>query len=214
MKKLKEEIKNDKANFLKLVYLILYMALTFELFNRPLIGKVRNLKIFFDDKIPFIKELILVYHTFIIALIVVALILFVKDKKLYNKYLLTLFISQNFAYLIYLFFQTEVPRYVFTTTENDIFSRLIKYTYSIDNNYSGAPSLHVANCLIAVIYLKKSNIKNTIKISFILYLILIALTTVLVKQHVFLDIPFGIIHGIIVYLIVWKNLINKIIIKE
>lgn len=74
---------------------------------------------------------------------------------------------------------------------------MVRATYSIDNSYSGAPSLHVADMTLCILYLMRiKEIKISTRTILSLYMTLIALTTVLVKQHVVLDIPAGLIHAI------------------
>lgn len=198
-KKLKSEISKDKFGIFWIILFVVYAATTFELFNQPF-GNPVNLKIFIDDMIPMIKELIIVYHTFAPMMIVVGVVLFVYDKKNYKKFVITLFLSQTIAYVIYIFFQTYVPRYDVTLLGNDIFSKLVKGTYLVDNPYSGAPSLHVSNMVISIWFYSKLKFSKLNKFIMISYLTLIAATTVLVKQHVFLDIPAGILFaGVMIF---------------
>ncbi|MDO5027256.1 MAG: phosphatase PAP2 family protein [Tissierellia bacterium] len=205
----KTELKKDKKSFMWLVYFVIYAMTTFEIFNRPLIGPVGSLKTAIDDKIPFIKEFILPYDTFMPMIVIVGLLLFAYDKKNYKKFMVTLFFAQTASYLIVLFFQTEVPRYDTSLLGNDIFSNMIKITYTLDNNYSGAPSMHVANMVISSIFFAKLDFNRTSKILVIAYMLFVALTTVFVKQHVFLDMPAGIIHAFFSYYVVQYYLKRK-----
>lgn len=197
------EFKKDKKLAMWIVAFVIFAMTSFELFNRPLIGEVRCLKIPFDDKIPFIKEFIIPYDTFLPAMILVGFCLFTYDKKEYKKYVITLFCAQAFSYVIFTFFQTYIPRYDMGMLGDDISSKLIKMTYTLDNPYAGAPSLHVCNMLISAFYFYKTKFSKTIRFSIILYLLFVGATTVFVKQHVFLDIPIG-----IVYAVIWYKLIE------
>ena len=207
MKKLTAYLNKNKEILYILIFAV-FSAITFELFNRPF-GTVTNIKIDFDDKIPFIKELILVYHTFMPLIVYTGFILYRDNKENYRKYVAALFLSQITAYVIYILFQTEVPRYNINLLGEDIFSNLVKLTYTLDNNYSGAPSLHVCHTLLASIYLHKSGIERKYVIPLILYLMLVGATTVLVKQHVVLDIPAGIVHAVVNCLMVGLIFRNK-----
>lgn len=196
------ELKSDKKSFLWLIAFVLYAMITFEIFNRPLIGPVRSLKTNIDDKIPFIKEFVISYHTFMPMIVLVGLLLFTYKKKEYKKFVVTLFFAQTFSYLIVLFFQTEIPRYDVSLLGDDFFSKMIRVTYTLDNNYSGAPSLHVCNMVISSIFFFKLDYKSFTKLIVISYMMFVALTTVFIKQHVFLDIPAGIIHALFSYYII------------
>ena len=195
-KNLKSNLLNEKYAISWLFIYVIFCATTYELFNRPF-GIVKNIKIPFDDMIPLVKELIITYHTYIPTLIIVGYIIYKHNFKEYKKMILTLFLAQITAYVTFMLFQTYVPRYDVTLLGNDIFSELIKYTYIIDGTYSGAPSMHVCVMSIAIFYLLKTKFNNPLRIFLVLYMILICSTTVLVKQHVFLDIPFGVLHAIL-----------------
>lgn len=215
MKKLindfKKRYKESKKEFYWIIWYVIYAAITYEIFNRPF-GIVTNIKIPFDDLIPFIKELIIIYHLFMPMIILTCILVFTYDKKNYKKLMLTIFLAQTTSYLVFVLFQTYVPRYDVNLLGNDIFSNLVKYTYSIDNSYSGIPSMHVCNMVLSSVFIYKTNLKKNVKILLISFMTLIALTTVLVKQHVFLDIPGGLIHAIINYFIasfIYKKYITK-----
>lgn len=200
MKKITTYINNNR----KILYILafaIFSAITFEMFNRPF-GDVTSLRIDFDDKIPLIKELIVVYHTFMPLLVYTGFILYKDNEKNYKKYVATLFLAQITAYIIYVFFQTTVPRYDTALLGNDIFSKILKLTYKVDNNYSAAPSLHVCQSFVASIFIYKSGMDKKRVIFLILYFMLVASTTVLVKQHVVLDIPAGILHSLVNFLII------------
>ncbi|WP_282926337.1 phosphatase PAP2 family protein [Helcococcus kunzii] len=199
--------KNKKVIWILLF--TLYSIFTFELFNRPF-GNVRNIKIAFDDMIPMIKELIIVYHTFAVMIVLIGVLLLIENEKEYKKFVIALFASQTIAYIIYINFQTFVPRYDTNLLGDDIFSNLVKITYSVDNSYSGAPSLHVAHMILSIFYFSKLQYRRASKIFMISYLSLIALTTVLVKQHVVLDIVAGMVHATIIYFLV-EYFSNKLI---
>lgn len=186
--------KADPKGFYAIFTFFFYALFTYELFNRP-IGTVRNLEIALDAKIPFIKELIITYHTFMPMIILVGLLLFTYKKEEYKKYILALFLSQTIAYVVFVFYQTYVPRYPMELLGDDIFSRLVALTYKLNNNYAGAPSLHVCHMLLVSYYFSKIKMPIWVKVLGIGYFLLVASTTVLVKQHVFLDIPAGMVHA-------------------
>ena len=188
-------MKKDK-DIRFIMYFVLFSALTYELINRPF-GNVTNLKIAFDDKIPFIKELIIIYHTFMPMIAIIGYLLMKENKDIYFRYVAALFLAQISAYVIYYNFQTVVPRYDVSLLGDDIFSKIVRLTYSVDNNYAGAPSMHVCNSMLAAYYIYRSSIKNKVKWPIILYMTLVAATTVPVKQHVILDVPTGMLHAFV-----------------
>lgn len=196
----KRAYKQDNKSFFLLVAYGLYALTTYELFNRPF-GTVRNLKMPIDDMIPFIKELIVVYHMYMPMILLTAVLVFVYDNKQYKRFIITLFVAQTFSYVIYMTYQTYVPRYDISLLGDDIFSKLVKLTYSVDNTYSGLPSMHVANMTLSSIFLSKTSISPRKKKPLIAFMILIGATTVLVKQHVIIDVPSGLVYAIATYLL-------------
>ncbi len=199
--KIIEKLKRHPKEVIYTFLFLIYCGATFELFNRPLLGPVYSLEIAFDAKIPLIKELILVYHTFMPMVVITCLMVMLRSRDEFWKMIFVLFMSQTLAYVIYTFCQTYVPRYDTSKLGDDFFSKILKFTYEIDGNYSGAPSLHVSNMVISMIFLTRSTYKTSTKIWLNLYYFLIAITTVLVKQHVVLDIPAGMIHATFCYII-------------
>ena len=199
--KLKKHFQANKADFFLIIVYVVFILGTYEFFNRPF-GQVRNLEIPLDDKIPFVKELILVYHTYFPLVIACLALASMHSKRLFHQLLASLLFAQVAAYVIYVNFQTYVPRYDVSKLGNDFFSWAVKYTYSIDNSYSGAPSLHVCDMFISAWFFSKMNFSKGVKVWGILYMTLAAATTDLVKQHVILDVPAGLAHGILSCLIV------------
>lgn len=208
IRNLKSEINNNKKLYSLLIIYVLFAATTYELFNRPF-GDVKIIKIALDDYIPFIKELIIPYHTFMPMVILSGSIIFVKNKFQYKKLILVLFVAQITAYISFMIYQTYVPRYPIDLLGNDIFSKLVAATYSVDASYSGTPSMHVCVMLLCIAYIYKESIKQPFKILMIIYMIFVALTTVLVKQHVVLDIPGGMVHAVLNYVFVECILVKK-----
>lgn len=195
-----EKINENKKSLLLILAYALFASTTYELFNRPF-GNVRNLKMPIDDLIPMVKELIIVYHTYFPMIILSAYLTFKYNNKSYLHFIVSLFLAQIASYFIYVTFQTYVPRYDTSLLGDDLFSKIIKITYAIDNTYSGMPSMHVCNMTLSCIFFSKLEISKIYRVMAIAFMILIAATTVLVKQHVFIDIPTGFIHAIIFYVI-------------
>ncbi len=195
IRKFIDQYEKNKFFFYLLVFHIIFSGVTFGLMNRPF-GIVTVLKIPFDDMIPLVKDMIYIYHMFMPLVFIMGLVLFTYDIETQKIYVVSLIISQLIAYVIYYLFQTDVPRADVSLLGDDLASRLIKFTYSVDNHYSGFPSLHVGNMTSLIFILYKSRLSKKITLPVSVLAVMIALSTVLVKQHVFLDMPAGIVHGI------------------
>lgn len=188
--------------------LVLINAPIFAALNRP-IGKVHDLYGYMDTVIPLVPFFIVIYHTWYPLMITNAFMQLWRDRDEYFRLVFAIAIGQTMAYLTFIFFQTTVTRPVIPGS--DFFSEMIKVTYSVDNHYSGFPSVHVLYLCIEMISCCRSWKPSKKKTAFLLYCALIIPSTVLVKQHVFWDIPGGILYGFIAYALGTKlfNVLNS-----
>ncbi len=104
--------------------------------------------------------------------------------------MITLVLCYVVAFITYYFFQTTVPRPL--VTGNDIFSKLILFTYNSDEPYNCFPSIHVITAYLAVKGINATNARKRIKIPVNIIGFLIIISTEFVKQHVIMDIFFAI----------------------
>ena len=183
-----------------LVLMLIYLASMWimQLLNHP-IGTVRSLEIPFDSKIPLLPWTALIYNSWGLLIFLLAFFYLLRDRTLYRRYLLTMILGQLMADATFPFFQTRIPvPYEEVYGATDFFSRVLAMTYRIDNNYCGFPSIHVILCTLTIIFIWKLDAaKLWLKISVSLYFTAVAITTVTTKQHVVLDIPGGIVYGIV-----------------
>jgi len=145
-----------------------------------------NLEIGLDKHIPFIPEFAVIYLLYIPMLIFV-FAFYWNDYKAYRSMSLMLIAVISIALVIYSAFQTEVLRPIFAST--DFFTRLTNTIYKYDMPNNTFPSLHVAltSSISAFVYKKNTNLGMVlIPLTF-----LIILSTMFIKQHVFLDIIGG-----------------------
>lgn len=139
-----------------------------------------------DRALPFLEIFIIPYMTLWFFLAFCFVYLCFKNREVYYKSMITLSICFVIAFITYYFFQTTVARP--EVTGNNIFSKLVKFTYGSDEPYNCMPSIHVITAYIAM---KGMNLTKTSK--FITYFTniqgaLIIVSTQFVKQHVILDI--------------------------
>ncbi len=201
-------IKNNYISLLLIAFYILTLSF-YKTITTNVFFETANLEIGFDKLIPFVPILILVYHTYFFFLMIIGIYLYFKDRKICNTLYLSLIIAQLIAYIIFIFYPTDISSIRPIIKDNDIFSYLTKLTYEIDTIYAGMPSLHTSSMTIIILTTCYTNFKKINKCIISLYALLIISTTVLVKQHVFLDIPGGIILGIICFYISKAYIYNK-----
>lgn len=168
----------------------------FGLLNRP-IGRVWNLHIPLDDLIPLVPPFILIYHSWFPFLLANAFVLYRMNRVEYRKLMAHLILGQWAAYATFLVFQTVVTRA--SHLGNGFFERIISLTYGIDNTYAGFPSVHALTTMALIMAVLRSRHKPGYKPFAVLYSCLILVSILLVKQHVFWDLPAGLVYGLVLY---------------
>lgn len=189
-----QTLKRKPYEDLKTLAIFLAMVPIFGLLNRPLWGEPHVLTIGWDGQLPRIDGLIWVYHTWMPLLLGWTLMLLCQNRRLYARHIRALILGQTMAYLTFLCFQTQI-----TVREAVIGSgltkALLRWTYIIDNHYAGFPSVHVTLATVACLSMAQSSLPRGVKALFIAYEGLIMASTVLVDQHVLLDLFSGWIYG-------------------
>lgn len=165
-----------------------------------------------DEVIPFKIIAIIPYCMWYFLIFIIPYYYYKKDKELLSKYILSYISITLIANIIFILCPTTVNRP--TITGNDILSNMAKIVFYVDNNPVNCfPSLHCAISFLWIIY--ASYMKNTnkyFKIIICIISILIIISTLFIKQHVFIDMIGGICITSIVIIIVnhLNELINKI----
>lgn len=157
--------------------------------NRPT-DQVYNFAIILDEMIPFVPLFIvpyLLWYPFITgALVAIAF----KNKYMYFRTLFALCCGLVISYVFFAFFQSIIIR-PDISTEQDWVHWLVKFVYNTDQPYNCFPSIHV---LTSYLIIKGTHIfGRPIWLISTLISVLIIISTVLVKQHVVVDIIGGII---------------------
>jgi len=143
-----------------------------------------------DRFLPLIKVFIIPYMALWFFLAFCYVYLCFQNRKVYYKIMLTLGLCYVVAFITFYFFQTVVTRPV--VTGNDIFSKLILFTYNSDQPYNCFPSIHVITAYLAVKGINTTNAKKSLKIPLNVLGFLIIISTQFVKQHVIMDIFFAV----------------------
>jgi membrane-associated phospholipid phosphatase len=161
-------------------------------------GTAYNLGTQVDSIIPFIRFFIVPYNLWYPYIILSLLLLCFNDRKTFFKTIISIDLGLISCYMVYLIFQTTVPRP--NIVAEDIFSRLVVLTYSLDPPYNCFPSIHVLTCYLVMKSFYKSTMRKIITKTVIFSIgCTIILSTLFVKQHVILDIFGAVIFGEITY---------------
>jgi membrane-associated phospholipid phosphatase len=160
-----------------------------------------NLAIALDKHIPLIPEFAVIYLLYI-PMIIFVFAFYWNDYKAYRSMSLTLIAVISIAIMIYSVFQTEVLRPIIAST--DFFTRLTNTIYKYDMPNNTFPSLHVAltSTISAFVYEKDTKV-GMVLIPLAFFIIL---STMFIKQHVFLDIIGGLMLAFFIFKI--KNVFD------
>ncbi len=176
-----------------------------------------DVSIWLDDVIPFMPEFILVYILAIGQWVFVLALAAREGKDFYYKATAAEMSSKVFVFLIFLFLPTSMERG--QIKGNDIFDMLTRMIYTLDAPNNLFPSIHCLDswvCLRVVCRMK--TVPKWLKICNAIFSLLVFVSVVLVKQHLFVDILGGIVIGelgfVMVRLLQTERILYKIVPKR
>lgn len=144
-----------------------------------------------DTQIPFIKEFILPYVSWMPILYLSFLYLGLTNKSLYWRTLIMYNVGVMAANVCFVVFPSYVPRP--EVGGSDISSMLVQFIYANDAPVNCFPSVHcLTSYLLFIILNRHLNAKPSVRIIGSVWLWLIIASTVFVKQHSLLDVVGGI----------------------
>ncbi len=159
-----------------------------------------------DDWIPFCPAFVVFYVMWYPLAIGTGMYLLWKDPKVFQRYMYFVSIGLTVSLLICLVFpngQDLRP----TALGNDIFSRIMRLIYAADTNTNVLPSMHVVGTCAAIAAWYHTEVQHKwVRPAILLLGLLINVSTVLVKQHSFLDIIAGVVLSAVVYVISYRLL--------
>lgn len=201
-------MKEKKKALLSVILLLGIQALLYFL-TKYLQGTSHLIGTNFDKSFTFCKYFIFIYHSWYPFLIIIWYKLYINDKNTYKNFyianLLTIFISD----IIFIIYPTTIERASFIV--NDLSSFILNITYQLDSTINCMPSMHCMFCFTTIYGIINSNFKTNKKVFITLYLILIILSTLFIKQHVIIDVITSYIISIICYYFLSKlKIFNKL----
>lgn len=183
-----------------LVFLIVYM-IGFMSLERWSLPRTIITDSWIDQYIPFNEYFVVPYLLwFVFIALGFAYFLFL-DQNGFKRTCFYLFVGMSISLLIYFILPNGQNLRVDILHEN-IFQDIVAFIYTIDSSTNVCPSIHVYNSLMMMISLLKSDkikIHKILSIGIIGLSFLICLSTVMIKQHAFIDVIVAIILVIIVH---------------
>ena len=141
-----------------------------------------------DDLIPFC-EYFLIPYVFWYVLIVASLLYFMlynpENFKNLQKYII---VTQVVAMIVYVVYPNRQDLRPEIFANDNVFTQLLGFIYSVDTNTGVCPSLHCAYSIgIASVWLSEKALPRWVKPAVVFAAVLICASTVFVKQHSIVD---------------------------
>ena len=146
-----------------------------------------------DEVIPFVPEFIWVYHT-LIPVIIITTIFSMERRDVFFNTVLALTLAVVILSLCHVLFPSFYPRQEIEA--GSISAWLVSVTRTVDAACNTFPSGHVTFSWIIYFSICKAEcIKRTkwLRLTYLLWAILIALSTVFLKQHYIFDVVAGVL---------------------
>ncbi len=150
---------------------------------------VLNLNTPLDDLIPVVPVFVVPYVSLQPLIFASAALFLLFRGRVFQSAALAMITTFLISYVFYVFLQTSIDRP--TLTAADPFTRQIVAVYASDNPFNDFPSLHVSLSTILAIHWWR--VDRRIGLPMAIWVTLIVLSTVLVKQHHVLDIAGGLV---------------------
>lgn len=160
-----------------------------------------------DNKIPFLPGFVYIYDLFYPVVLITMYYAFCKDRKNYYKGVIASVIGFLLCDIIFITYPTVMYRpYVDYSNLDWLTGLVLKITYAADTPaLNCCPSIHCLFCYQAIFTLCMcKDVKKQIKVPLSLFLLLIVLSTLIVKQHYFYDAIFALVIFVVVNIITYS----------
>jgi membrane-associated phospholipid phosphatase len=152
-----------------------------------------------DYILPFVPRMVWVYiSTYFLILLAGAII---RDEKDLFRLIEAIFYTWILTYPFFYYFPAIYPRPNFEVV--DLTTKMLKYNYQYDLSNNTFPSLHVSLSFV-IAFAMQSLIRNKKKGLWLVWAVLVALSTVLVKKHFVIDIFGGVITAYVAYVLSFR----------
>ncbi len=163
-----------------------------------------------DEMIPFALAFIIPYVFWYLMLFIIPYMMYKKDKTNFYKYIITTTITVVIANIIFIIYPTIVNRP--ELNGNDILTLITKFIYWIDTPALNCfPSLHCGFSMLFILHICTSK-KQSIpfRVFTLVASVLVMVSTLLIKQHVFIDLISGDIIATMVFIVInYENKLTK-----
>lgn len=211
---MKNFIKNHKQVFFAL-YILIYMPwFTYLEKTVTVTSRFHVIHVPFDDMIPFCKYFVVPYYMWFIYVIAAVAFITLTDGKTATR--MWIFIITGMT--IFLVVSTVYPNGAYLRpsgfTHQDIFTIMLERLYASDTPTNLFPSIHTFNAIgmhAAICMTKRLRNNRGIKTASFILMVLIIMSTMLIKQHSVFDVVTAIILAGITYPFTYGNVYDSIV---
>ena len=176
---------------------LLYLIAAYILPEQIVVDSYTSTAIPFDDRIPFFAPAVVFYVLWFPLMFFTGLWLMIKDGLNFRRYMFTLAICMTVSGVIYLLWPNGQDLRPDLSRPQGFFEWLLGGLYRIDTNTNVLPSLHVS-CVapvIACLWDTRTIRRRWVPAAMTLLSLVVASSTVFVKQHAILDLFAGAVLG-------------------
>lgn len=184
---------------------LFYILLMYYLPEKYITGSYTPTQTALDAWIPFCAPCIIPYLLWFPGLALTGLWLLLKDGAGFRRYMLYLVFAYSTAALVYTVFPNGQDLRPDLSGAEGFFEKLTAFVYSADTNTNVCPSLHVIGGMSVMFAVRGSKRAGQwMKLSAVLFFIIVSASTVFVKQHAVLDVAAGLAVGVFLYFFVFR----------
>lgn len=159
---------------------------------------------FLDDLVPFREAFVIFYVSWFGLIVISLLYFFLYDIQSFKDLSTFIIITQVVAMAVYILYPTRQDLRPAAFAQENVFTWVLHIIYSFDTPTGVCPSLHVAYSLgICSAWLKKKDVSTWWKVFVTVWIVMICLSVMFVKQHSAVDViaalPLGLLAECLVY---------------
>ncbi len=180
---------HHERQFLFLI-LVFFLIVGYFTLNQLTAGRgAGSLRFSLEDKIPFVSWFIIIYLSAYVAWIMP--FLFVKEIEKLRLITIIIFGVMLVSFSVFAAYPIQMIRPEINIS--NVFDKMVVLIYKIDAPVNTFPSLHVALALFSSLVVLKEN--KTAGRWLLVWMVLISISTLLIKQHYLLDVLGGALLG-------------------
>lgn len=203
----------ENPHCLALTYWIFYLTGFFLLERRE--GEYFLIQCPLDEKIPFLEIFVIPYASWFLLLAVSQFWTMIYSKEDFLDLCALMFAGNTICLLIYLFIPNGLDLRPETVPEN-FWGRMVGFLYSLDTSTNVCPSIHVSSSVAAALVAWRSKAladKRWIRRLVYLWVVLICLSTMFIKQHSIVDVACGLALSLALYPVAcvwdWRGAVRR-----